>query len=223
MKGNIDLDGLTKRTRRLEFEDGLIDFQNALVFLVLGLLASVFMSEAGITMYMRGMLFNSEVTTIALVALIPMVILITFGVRRLITSYRRNVLWRAIGEIEPLRWQVDTRYNVLAALAWLAVVIVGWVFASGSGGIFDNGIRIFIGASGIATGLIYYLVGRSLQVVRYRWVGACGALLSAALIPLPLDASTDWLLFGIVWSVTLSISGAFGLRGMLRRIEKGAQ
>ena len=107
MNEYIDLDSLTRNTRRLEFEDGLNDFQNGLFLLILGLLSAVFMSITGITWYMRAMMFNSEITTIALLALIPLFYLLTFGVRRLIRRYRKNVLWHDLGEVEPLKVQVD--------------------------------------------------------------------------------------------------------------------
>jgi hypothetical protein len=223
MGKQLDLDALTRETRKLEFDDGLVDFQNGLVFLVMGSLGSLFMSAKGIELYMRGMLFDPEITTIALLALIPLIVLITFGIRRLIDHYRKKVLWREIGEVEPFRWQVDRRYSVLAVLVWLVVVILGWVLLATRMDEFDTGLRIFISASGIATGVIYFAMGRSLAIRRYVWVGIVAGGLSAVLMLLPLTASESWLAFGLIWAVFLSISGTMGLGSTLRRLKASTQ
>jgi hypothetical protein len=222
MEPYVDLDALTRQTRRLEFEDGLNDFQNGLVFLILGLLASLFMSTTGITWYMRAMLFNQELTTIALLALIPLLYLLTFGLRRLIRLYRRKVLWRHLGEMEPFRWQVDSRVNVLATAIGLIVVIGGFVLLRNEPMDLDAGMRVIAGAGGIATAVIYLALGRSFGLARYRWVGMVGGLLSALLIIAPLNVSISWLAFGIIWALTLSISGAVALRGTLQGLKVDA-
>ena len=47
VNGQIDLDDLTRKTRRMEFDDGLNDLQNGIVFLVLGFLVAFGLSETG--------------------------------------------------------------------------------------------------------------------------------------------------------------------------------
>jgi hypothetical protein len=222
MEDRIDLDQLTRKTRRLEFEDGLNDFQNAVIFLILGGLASLFMSTAGITLYMRAILFNEEITIIALIALVPLLYLVMFGIRRLIQKYRREVLWRHLGEMEPFKWQVDTKINVLATAIWLIVVIGGLLFVVRDPMDLDLDMRIIAGAGGIATGVVYYGMGQSLTLPRYRWVGIVGGLLSAALILAPLSVSSSWITLGVIWAVVLVISGSLAYRQVMTQLRESA-
>jgi hypothetical protein len=219
MNKYIDLDSLTRNTRRLEFEDGLNDFQNGLVFLILGFLSSFFMSTTGLTLYMRAILFNPEITTIALLALIPLLFLLTFGIRRLISLYRRKVLWSHLGEIEPFKWQVDRRISVLAAVVWLIVIVVGLLILSGDAMNLDAHMRVIAGAGGITTGVVYFAMGQSLALPRYRWVGIIGGLLSAALMISPLNVSNSWLAFGAIWAITLVVTGVLAFRSTLKRLK----
>ena len=223
MEQHIDLDSLTRHTRRLEFEDGLNDFQNALIFLILGGLVSLLMSTAGITLYMRAMLFNQEITTIALLALIPLLYLIMFGIRRLIHKYRKEVLWRHLGEMEPFKWQVDRKINMIATLTFLVVVIGGVILLTRNAMDLDASMRVIAGAGGIATGVVYFGMGQSLSLSRYRWVGIIGGLLSSLLIIAPLNMSYSWLGIGVIWALTLSLSGVVALRSTLMRLKVEAK
>jgi hypothetical protein len=222
MEPYVDLDSLTRSTRRLEFEDGLNDFQNGLIFFILGLLASLFMSSRGITWYMRAMLFNQELTTIGLLALIPLFYLVMFGIRRLIRRYRRKVLWRHLGEMEPFKWQVDSRVSILATAIYLAVVIGGFVLLRNDPMDLDASMRVIAGAGGIATAVIYLALGRLLGLTRYRWVGIVGGLLSALLIIAPINVSNSWLALGIIWALTLTVSGAAAFRNTLKELKADA-
>lgn len=222
MQEQMDFDRLTRNTRRLEFDDGLNDLQNALVFVLFSLAAALFFSPAGIRFYMRALLTNRELTIIALLALLPLFILITFGARRLIMRYRRQVLWKEIGQIEPLRWQVDRRTSLLAGAAWLVVAITGFVAMSGMHADLDRGMQVVVAAGGVATGLVYFMMGASLQLARYRWVGVIAGTLSAALLFVPLSGVGSWLAFGGIWTVTLLVSGLGALRRTLSALERGA-
>ncbi|MCK4899460.1 MAG: hypothetical protein KAS38_11810 [Anaerolineales bacterium] len=221
MNERIDLDSLTRNTRKLEFEDGLNDLQNSLVFLLLSLFGLLTMSTAGITLYMRALIFNEEITIIAMLALIPLFVLITFGARSLIARYRKQVLWRDLGEVEPFRWQVDRRASVLATVIWLVVVIAGLVVFVENPMDLDATMRLVIAAGGIATGVIYFIIGQTLAIARYRWVGLIGGLLSAVLILAPLNIGQSWLTFGLIWILTLMISGISALRGTLMKLRAG--
>jgi uncharacterized membrane protein len=220
MEQYVDLDSLTLKTRRLEFEDGLNDFQNGFFFLILGGLVALFMSTKGITWYMQAMLFNQEITTIALLAIVPLLYLITFGIRRLIRRYRSRVLWRHLGEMEPFKWQVDRRINVIATLTFLVVVIGGVILLTRNAMDLDASMRVIAGAGGIATGVVYFGMGQSLSLSRYRWVGIIGGLLSGMLIIAPFNMSYSWLGLGVIWALTLSLSGAVALRSTLMRLRE---
>jgi hypothetical protein len=215
MQNEIDYENLTRQTRRLEFEDGLTDIQNALVFLLLSLLGTVFFSTWGITLYMRAMLFNSELTTIALLAMIPLLILLMFGGRRIIHRIRRDVLWRGRGEVVPLKWQVDWRISLLAAAVWLVLTVIGLVAVSRGSTELDAELRIMIGAAGVATGVVYFALGRSMGIRRYLWVGAIGGILSLMLIFIPVPTGYSWGVFGLIWCGLLTVSGIYALRRTL--------
>ncbi|MEJ2012279.1 MAG: hypothetical protein P8X64_08660 [Anaerolineales bacterium] len=220
MDSKVNLGGLTRRTRRMEFEDGLNDMQNAIVFALVGLLGAFFLSPAGIRFYMRALLANRELTLIALIGMFGLFVLVTFGARRAIMAYRRRVLWKDKGTIEPLRWQVDSRASVLAGAVWLVVTISGLVLFLGDPMDLDSGMRVVVAAGGVATGLIYFVLGHTLNVPRYRWVGVIAGVLSAGLIPLPLTGAASWLVFAAIWTSVLLISGLSALRRTLGSLER---
>jgi hypothetical protein len=193
----------------------LTDLQNALVFLLLSLLGTIFFSTWGIKLYMRAMLYNSELTTIALLALIPLLVLLMFGGRRLIHRIRRDFLWRDRGEIVPLKWQVDWRVNLLAAAIWLVLTLIGMVGVSRGSLELDADLRIMIGAAGVATGVVYFSLGRSMGIRRYLWVGTIGGILSLMLIFISVPAGYSWVVFGLIWCGLLIISGLYALRRTL--------
>lgn len=215
MENQINFEEITRRTRRLEFEDGLNDLQNGFVFLLFSLLSAFFFSRAGLTFYMRGMIYQPEIMTIGLITLIPLLVLLTFGGRRLISRVRRKVLWRGQGEIVPLKWQVDRRITILAAGIWLIVSFVGLTWLSQGRIRLDADMRIMIAAGGLATGIVYVGMGRSLGIQRYQWVGIIGGLLSTLLMFVPLPYVGSWLAFGAIWTSVLGVSGTIALRQTL--------
>lgn len=217
MTNPLDLDALTRKTRRLEFEDGLNDLQNALVFLMLGLASAFFISPAGIRFYIRAMLEYKDLALVGLIGLFALFVLITFGARRLIMRYRREFLWQDLGRIEPLRWQVDRKISVLAAAVYLIVVISGLILFTRDPMDFNAGLRVVAAAAGVATGLIYFAMGRTLQLLRYQWVGIIAGLTSGVLMALPLSAAVGWVGFSLIWGVGLTISGMSGLRRAIIR------
>jgi MFS family permease len=212
MQEYVDLDGLTRRTRRLEFEDGLNDLQNALVFLLAGLMAALFMSPFGIRLYVRVLQENKELTVIGLVGLFALFVVITFGARRLIMRYRREALWKDLGQIEPLRWQVDRRISVLAVAVWLIMFIAGMFFLSRDPMDLDAGMRLVIASAGVATGLIYFMLGQALELNRYRWLGLAAGLASGLIVVAPVSAAAGWMGFSVIWALGLTISGISALR-----------
>ena len=221
MDQRVDLESLTRKTRRIEFEDGLNDLQNALVFALLGLLGLFFFSPWGMEFYVRALVTNHDLTTVALVGLFALFILVTYGARRLIMSYRRRVLWKGKGQFEPLRWQVDSRMSVLATAVWLVVAIAGLVLFFGDTMSLESGMRVIAAAAGLATGVIYYALGVSLKVNRYRWVGAVAGLLSLGVMPLPISAAAAWLIFSLIWALSLLIAGVLAFRQTLSDVRRG--
>ncbi len=218
MDDRLDFEELTRQTRRLDFEDGLTDLQVSAVFLVMCLAAAFFFSTAGLTWFARALILQREITLVALVGIFGCFILVAFGSRRLIARVRREYFWKERGEIVPLPMGVDRWVNVLAAAVFITLMIFGlWVVLPG--GSDDEAIlRLLIAASGLATGITYLGMGRSLRLNRYLPVGIIGGLLSGVLFFIPLTFSESWLGLGVIWTTVLLISGLYSLwrtrRGM---------
>ena len=206
------IDNLTRRTRRREFEDGLMDYVLAVTFLFLGVLCGFIFSPVGMRWVATQLLRNREVTIIGEIGFFALLILILFGARRLITRIRRNTLWKNRGFVKPLRWQVSWRVNLLASAVLVAMLVVA--FALMRNGLVSNDfvLRTLVSSAGIATGIVLFGVGRELELGRYRWVGIIGGLSSALIILLPLSFSAAWLTLGISWTVIFAVSGTWALR-----------
>lgn len=212
MDKRLDYEGLTRQTRRLEFEDGLTDLQVGAVFLVISLAAAFFFSTAGLTWFARAFILQRDIANVALVGIFACFILVAFGSRRLIAEVRRKYIWKNRGEIVPLPVGVDRWVHVLAVAVFLILMIFGlWVLLRG-GNDEEAIMRLLVAASGVATGIIYLGMGRSLRLNRYFPVGFAGGLLSCGLFFVPLTWSESWLGFGAIWTTVLLISGLYALR-----------
>jgi len=216
VEDRLDFEELTRQTRRLDFEDGLTDLQVSAAFLVMSLAAAFFFSTAGLTWFTRSLILQREITYVALVGIFGGFILVAFGSRRLIARVRREYLWKDRGEIVPLPVQVDKWVSVLSTAIFLAILISGaWVLLRG--GTDEEAIlRLIIAASGVATGITYLGMGRSLRLNRYLPVGFVGGLLSGVLYFVPLTYSESWLGLGAIWTTILLTSGLYALRRTLR-------
>ncbi len=212
-----DLDDLTRRTRRAEFEDGLNDLHTGLVFLLLGLLSAFFLSTAGLTLYVRALVLHRELTLLAVLSLLPLFVLLTFGARRAIVAIRRRWIWKGRGQVVPLRVQVDWRVSLGVTAVWLLLAIGGMIALPRSGAEVDRLLRPMVAATGIATGILYFALGRSLRLDRYLWVGAIGALLSSWLAFVPWTFAAGWTAVACLWAGTLFVSGGLALALTLRR------
>jgi MFS family permease len=214
------IDDLTRRTRRREFEDGLMDYVLALTFLLLGALGGFFLSPAGLRWYFTSLLRNREVIIIGEIGAFVLFILILFGARRLIAYIRRRSLWKNRGFVKSLRWQVSPRVNLLGGGAMIAMLTLAF-------GLMRNGLvngdfvlRTLVAAAGVATGIVLFGMGRELEVGRYRWVGIIGGALSTLIILVPLSFSAAWLALGIGWMLILSVSGTWALRKSIAALEE---
>jgi len=212
MEKKLDFEGLTRQTRRLDFEDGLTDLQVGVVFLVMSLAAAFIFSTAGLTWFTKALILQPDITKVALVGIFGCFILVAFGSRRLIARVRREYFWKDRGEIVPLPVGVDRWVSVLSVAVFLILMLLGlWVLLQG--GSDDEAImRLLVAASGVGTGIIYLGMGRSLRLNRYLLVGIIGGLLSGVLFFIPLTFSESWLGLGAIWTTVLLISGLYALR-----------
>lgn len=219
MKALGDLDNLTRKTRRREFEDGLVDLLNAAVFLVCCVLIASIYSPASIRWYIYLNATYPELTVGGLLALVPLLALFLIISRRRIEQFRREKLWRESGFVRPLS-KMDWRVSIPAALIVSLLSAIG-LWGTLRGWLAPNSdLRFLIGGLGIAAGVVYFGKGLVLKFPRYIAIGIVGGSLSITIILASLSLSASWVLLGIIWSVTLLLSGFVGLRSSLRAISE---
>ena len=211
MSAAIDLDDLTRQTRKQEFVDGLNDLQTGLVFLLLGALGAFLFSPAGMTFYIKALIWNRELTILGLVALLGLLAVVAFGARRFIHYLRAKFLWKDQGQAVPLRMQA--RWPAIAAATGVAAILIvaGLMYVTPPELDLAAGMRVLAATSGVGTGILYFALGRELSLRRLQWAGLVGGLLSAAIFFLPLTAAESWLALGGVWAATLFVSGGLAL------------
>lgn len=207
-----EFDNLTKATRRREFDDGLMDYVFGCTCLLIGLLGWFFFSSFGLRWIVIGMLQNRELTIIAFIAIIALLILLISGARRMIEYIRRKTLWKNRGFVKSLRWQVSWQINVLAGAVGIAMIVIAvWLMSNGYL-IQEIVLRTLVSSTGVATGIVLFGMGKELNLQRYKWAGSIGGLLSTLVILMPISFSISWLVLGIVWIVVLTVSGSWALR-----------
>lgn len=214
------IDNLTRVTRRREFEDGLMDFVFAGTFLFIGLFTGFFTSPVGLRWYLTSLLWNREITIIAEIILFAMFILSVFGARRLIARIRRNTFWKNRGFVNPLRWQVSWKINTLAAGVLIAMLVIAfWLMLNGSISQ-EIVLRTLVSAAGVATGFVFFGMGKELELQRYNWVGAAGGMLSALIILIPISFSMSWYSLGVGWMIVFTTSGLWALQKSLMALRE---
>jgi hypothetical protein len=208
----VEIDSLTRATRRREFDDGLVDILYGIVFLVLGLGNWFLFSTTGLTWFATALVQQREIMIIALVALVPALLLAVLGLRRLIARIRRAYLWKDDGYVEPLQWQVRRSVTILAVLVSVAMIIAAvWLMAAGS--LDEAGVlRVLAASVSVGTAIIYLGMGIDLQIRRYIGVGIVGLIPSGIVLARAGSFSESWLLIGIGWMIILTLSGLWALR-----------
>ena len=203
----FDLDDLTRKTRRKEFDDGLTDLQNGILFLVFGLLVAFGLSETGAIWFITIAIKYSDLAIPIVIGFTAALALFLFGIRWVIDRYRQNSLWVQSGYVQSLRWQVDSRINIVAVLVFVIVVTLG--FAGMTWGNFDDGsdVRFLAAGAGLATGVVYAGMGVSLHLRRYLWMGIIGGALSVTLLIFPISFALSWAILAVIWCVVLISSG----------------
>lgn len=212
MDNLVEIDSLTRATRRREFDDGLVDILYGIVFLVLGLGNWFLFSTTGLTWFATALVQQREIMIIALVALVPALLLAVLGLRRLIARIRRAYLWKDDGYVEPLQWQVRRSVTILAVLVSVAMIIAAvWLMAAGS--LDEAGVlRVLAASVSVGTAIIYLGMGIDLQIRRYIGVGIVGLIPSGIVLARAGSFSESWLLIGIGWMIILTLSGLWALR-----------
>ena len=211
----VDLNGLEKTTRRREFEDGLMDYLNGAVFLVLGLLAWFFFSPVGLNWYAMAVINYRTITIVGLLCLYALVITGPLLLRRLIDHIRISVIWKDSGFIKPLNRQTNWPVTLLSGSVAIGMILYAtWLMTVGRINT-ENVLRTLVSSSGIATGILYIGISFSLDIRRYLIVGLIGGMISVLILFLPISFSIAWLFFGVIWALLLAISGTWALQQVL--------
>jgi len=220
MKGIYDLDELTRITRRREFEDGLVDLLNAILYLVTGLLTASVYSPSIMLWYLRMLASYPEMTAVALVALVPLLALFLLISKHSIDRIRRHSLRLARGYVIPLH-KVEWRTSIAALITVIVWASIGlWGTLSGRLPQ-ESDLRLLVSGIGIAAGIVYLGKGLILDFPRYIVVGSAGGLLSIMITVFPFSFSTSWAVLGILWFTILLLSGLVGFHTTLQAIKRG--
>jgi len=163
-----------------------------LVFALLGALNAFFLSTAGLTLYIRALLLNRDLAIVGTIGILALFVLIVFGARRVIDRIQRLWISEDGGQSVPLRTQIDWRVSLGVTALWLILALGGMIALPRSASSVDNLLRPMVAATGVATGVLYIALGRSLQIGRFVRVGAIRAALSAALVLLPTGLPASW-------------------------------
>jgi hypothetical protein len=215
MNQAVDLNGLTKATRRRQFDDGLVDLAIGAGILVLGLLEWFLFSPGGLRWWTLTVVNDRDLALVGVLGLAALIIGGAYGVRRLIERIRISTIWIDSGFVKPLSRQASWP-TILFSVAVILGMTIGaaWLMATGRIGT-ESALRTLVASTGIATGIIFFGIGVSLDLRRYLAVGLVGGALSALILFMSVSFSIAWLILGIVWIVVLGVSGVWALRKAL--------
>jgi hypothetical protein len=224
MEANIDLDKLTRDTQRLEYQDGLRDFQIALLFLIIGLGNWIMFTPSGLSFVAELTVRFKAYRVPALFGLIGLVVLLLFGAERWMESIRRKTIWKESGFVKPLRWGTVSRKVLLGSGAAMLGMIIGTVWLMSRGVISEeSALRSLPSSVGVSTAIIFVGVGMRLEIQRYLWVGLLGLILSGTVFFSAMSLGNAYLLIGTGWGVILGLSGSWALRKAIIDLREGVQ
>jgi small-conductance mechanosensitive channel len=217
----IDLDELTHQTQRREFSDGLRDFHVGALILILSLMNWFIFSPAGLILILKASTIDKSLTVAGLLGLVGMMLLFMYGAERLMERVRRASLWKDSGYVKPLRWGINKWLAVLS-VALVLIIIVGSSLLM-LRGLFgqETALRSITASAGVGTAVIFFGMGHSLKIRRYKVVGILGGMGSIPILFCPPSFAETWLWFGIGWAILLFSSGSWALHGALSELRKG--
>ena len=138
----------------------------------------------------------------------------------MIENIRRQTLWKNLGFVKSLRWQVSWQTNAVAVIVFVTMIVAAvWLMSQG----YVNQefiLRTLVSSSGIATGIVFFGMGKELDLQRYKWTGAVGGILSTVIIFVPISFSIAWLVLGIIWMAVLTVSGSWALRKSILELRE---
>lgn len=214
MNAQPDVKKLIQQTQQYEFSDGLREMQLALMMAATGLATWFVFDLMGfwLPILVGWMQTIGDWTgwSIQLVVLLPALLaLVALLAMRFI---RRRWLWRESGLVKPNRQIVPLRVTLISLGITLAGVGAG-IFAQvvlPVGELFL--LKMIFIASGWSFGYTLVAMGDTLDLSRLRRVGLFGTVVPTLLIVLPLTIGQMVLIWGLIWSAALGISGMGPLR-----------
>ena len=213
METNMDLDKFTIDTRRYEHQDGLRDFQIALVFLIFGLANWFIFTSSGLAFVAEFIVRYKSILVPAVVGFIALIFLLVFGAERVMERIRRATLWKESGFVKPLRWGVVPKSFIILATAIILAIIIGSVWLMNQGTITqEDALRAVPTSTGIGTAIMYLAMGSTLRIQRYQWVGLSGGIISGLLLVTPISFANAYLYVGLIWTMLMLLSGSWALR-----------
>jgi hypothetical protein len=219
MEPEVNIDQLTLKTRRLEYQDGLFDFLLATVFLVLGGIQDLLFSEVFLRWFIGMRLANPELLLIGSIGAAALLIILFYGSRRGMNALRRRLNLSFKGDVRPLPRQVSWPVQVGAGV----LIVVGVIVAANQlvrGSIQEQAlVRSIPALTGLATAIVFTAMGISLGFKRYALAGIAGGIFSTLLFWLPLGMGEAWGWLGLGWGILLIITGSWTLNKALK--ERG--
>lgn len=211
MGHSLDMDALTRATRRREFEDGLGDFAVGGIFLLLGALDWFIFSTSGLEWYARALAQHRGLTYLGLAILAVILIGGPIAARKAIQRIRLAESWRSRGYVVPLR--LASRPTIVAsALVTIGILLTAARLLAAGRIEAEVALQALVVAAGIGTAIVYFGLGLTLELTRYLVVGLVGAIISLAILPAVDTFSQSWLLLGVGWAALLASSGLWALR-----------
>ncbi len=216
-----DVDKLIQQTRQYEFSDGLREFQLAVFFALSSIAIWLSFEPAWITFV--GKMMHQFGRWAAWINMLPMVVALiaVWGMLRVMDTLRRRWLWRGSGMVKSSRRLVTRRVNVISTVILIGGIGLGLVlrFLGRIDDIFI--LRMLWASTGWSFGYTLVGVGRHIGLSRYIWLGVVGGLVSTVELFLPLNFYQSALVFGLSWSLLLTVSGAMALRQAILTIQEG--
>lgn len=211
----VDMDSLTKATRRYEFDDGLIDFAVGALFLLSSVYNWFLFSPEGIRWYAIALMTNRALTLFGLAVIAALNIVFLLGARRAIYITRQSTIWRDSGYVKPTLRPTGWPTILLSVVVLLGMNVGAYLLMAIGRINTESILRTLVASVGVGTGILYFGTGLSLGLRRYLAVGMAGGILSAVILFMSVSLSVAWLILGTIWSAALAVSGVWALRQTL--------
>jgi len=222
MISQLNVEELIQKTRRYEYLDGLRDLQLAVLFGFSGL--CVWLGFQPFWFRLIGNMTKMFGRWAAWLGMLPLVLMLlaVWGMTRLMDYLRSHWLWRKTGMVRARSWVVPRHITLISAGILLGGIAFGFVLRR-LGWIANEGIlNMLWTATGWSFGYTLVAMGRNLGLRRYLWFGVLGAVLSTAMLFLPLSFALFALAFGLLWFCLLVISGLITWRKAALNVKRGA-